>query len=155
MPEMIRRLVLIALLSCGRGSQPPPAPPAPPAPAASPAPPAPPPTADAASTSPPPDASLYKNGHPLASGDDDRYACRASDDLLRTCTGACRLMPPVAYWDAPMRCSGVARPPPSLLEEKKRLAALAIPPCQCTCDAGYRAASDARRQQQLDCARVP
>lgn len=153
MPEMIRGLVVIALLSCGSRSHPAPAQPAPPAP---PADAASPPLADAPTpTSTAADGRLYAYGKPLPAGHDDRYTCRASDDQIRTCTGACRLMPPVKYWDGPLRCSGVALPPPNLADEKQRLAALAIPTCQCSCDPGYKAASDAYHNEILRCSSVP
>ena len=150
MPEMIRGLLVIALLSCGSRSQPVPARPAQPA---APADAASPPPADAAA--PQADAPLYFYGKPLPAGHDDRYTCRATDEQPRTCTGACQLMPPVKYWDGPLRCSGVARPPPNLADEKKRLAALAIPACECSCDPGYKAAADAYHNEILRCSAVP
>ena len=149
MPEMIRGLLVIALLSCGARSHPPPAPPTPRADAASP------PPADATAAPAPAAGALYFYGKPLPPGHDDRYTCHASDDQLRACTGACALMPPVKYWDGPLRCSGVALPPPNLADEKKRVAALAIPACECSCDPGYKAASDAYRAEIERCAAVP
>lgn len=146
MPEMIRALPLIALLSCGGRSQPAPARPAEAEPASAPSS----VPADAAPSGP-----LYRYGKLRTPAEDDRYTCRATAAQIASCTGACALMPPVKYWDGELRCSGVELPPPNRLEEEKRLAALAIPACECSCDAGYQAASEAYRKEIERCAAVP
>ena len=165
MPEMIRGLLVIALLSCGSRSHPPTSQPGPPArtaaqPTDAASPPPPPadaasPPADAAAAAPAAGGPLYFYGKPLPAGHDDRYTCRATDVQIHTCNGKCMLMPPVKYWDGELECSGVQRPPPDLREQKKRLDALAIPACQCSCDAGYKAASDAYHKEIERCAAVP
>ena len=162
MPEMersvgseaasVRWTALVLLAAACGGPSHPAAPPAPVANAPSPADAA---ISYAALPAPSADGPLYRDGRPITPDRGDRYTCRPADDQLRTCRDACALVPPVGYWDPPMQCSGVALPPPDLSVEKKRLAALAIPACQCSCDAGWQAANEAARLERMRCASVP
>ena len=120
------------------------------------------PNAPAQHTSPTP----LEPGHKLYYQYDDvrdRYMCSAPPSAEPGCSAmssrdgsACKLVPPVAYWDPPMQCSGERidedRNPE---QEQARIASLATPACLCSCDAAYVDALAAHQARVHECGMMP
>ncbi len=71
-------------------------------------------------------------------------------------TGPCKLVPPVAYWDGEMRCSGARidedRNPD---DDKAWIASLATPACMCSCEQAYVDALGDYEARLHECSMMP